>query len=248
MKKIIAANWKMNKTREQAHLFFKELAEKTLRTKDRDIVFFVPFTDIAIARESADEIGFTVGAQNFYPAQNGAFTGEVSAEMLYEIGCKAILAGHSERRAIFGETNEFINQKVKTALENSLFVLLCIGETLEERNADKTLKVLATQLEKGLADIKLSGKSGNNLFAVAYEPVWAIGTGKSATLEQISETHAFIKKHLENLYPDTFIPVLYGGSVNEKNAREVLALTNIDGVLVGGASLNADKFTAIINA
>ena len=236
----------MNKTREQTHQFFQQFAEKNLDPK-KDVVFCVPFTNLGIAREYADEQGFTVGAQNFHPAKSGAYTGEISAEMLTEIGAKVVLIGHSERRALFGETDQFINQKVKAALDNSLYVVLCIGETLDQREGNKTKKVLASQLEKGLADIILPQSDWYQL-VVAYEPVWAIGTGKVATLEQIEETHKFVKNQLNKLYPDITIPVLYGGSANEKNAAEILAVPGVDGVLVGGASLDPDKFAAIINS
>jgi len=260
MKKVIAANWKMNKTREQAHQFFQEFAEKNLETTtklqgsratrevlQKDVVFCVPFTALGIAREYADEKGFTVGAQNFHPAKSGAYTGEISAEMLIEVGAKVVLIGHSERRALFGETDDFINQKVKAALNNGLYVILCIGETLDEREGNKTEKVLAAQLQKALDGVELS-QAEQYILVVAYEPVWAIGTGKVATLEQIEATHKFVKKQLKKLYPDVTIPVLYGGSANEKNAAEILAVKGVDGVLVGGAALDAGKFAAIINS
>ena len=236
----------MNKTREQAHQFFQEFAEKNLDPK-KDVVFCTPFTALGIAREYADEKGFTVGAQNFHPAKSGAYTGEISAEMLSEIGVKVVLIGHSERRALFGETDEFVNQKVKAALDNGLYALLCIGETLEQRESGETNTVLTAQLEKGLEGIELP-KSDWYQLVVAYEPVWAIGTGKVATLEQIEQTHAHVHKELKRLYPDVTTPVLYGGSANEKNAAEILAVKGVDGVLVGGAALDPDKFAAIINS
>ena len=234
----------MNKTRQQTHEFFQAFGEKNLK-KNREVVFCVPFTDMAIAREYADELGFTVGAQNFYPAKNGAFTGEISAEMLSEIGTKVVLVGHSERRAIFGETDAFINQKTSYGLENGLTVCLCIGETLEERENGTTNAVLKNQLDIALKDIEVKTEG---TLVVAYEPVWAIGTGKVATLEQIAETHKFVRETLDTMYPDTKIAILYGGSANEKNATEILSIENVDGVLVGGASLDADKFAQVINA
>ncbi|MDR0462062.1 MAG: triose-phosphate isomerase [Christensenellaceae bacterium] len=234
MKKLIVANWKMNKTREETHNFFKAFAEKNLKS-DREVVFCPPFTNLAIAREYADEGGFEVGAQNFYPAAGGTNrTGEISANMLDEIGVRWVLLGHSECREIFGETVELVTQKVDTALENKLLPILCVGETLTEMEGKKTESVLKKQLASFKKD------SG---IVVAYEPVWAIGTGKTATTAQIIEVHTYIKSIVGK---DT--PVLYGGSVNDKNATEILTAKGVDGVLVGGASLDPDKFTAIINA
>ena len=245
-RKLIMANWKMNKTREEAHNFFQQFQAKNLK-QNRDVVICPPFTSLAIAREYADEGGFTVGAQNFHPEPNGAFTGEISAAMLNEIGVRVVLAGHSERRTIFNETDTMVNKKVLTALKNDLYVCLCIGETLTERESNKTNSILSKQLEIGLGGVELPIQD-TYLLSVAYEPVWAIGTGKVATLDQIKETHKFIKSELEKMYPGVLVPVLYGGSVNEKNASEILAIHGVDGVLVGGASLDPDKFAAIINA
>jgi len=240
--KIIAANWKMNKTREDAHRFFGELAEKMKLqhrgqiSNDKNVIICVPFTAIGIAREYADELGFTVGAQNFHPAKNGAYTGEISAEMLCEIGTRAVLVGHSERRTLFGETDDFVAQKVTGALTNGLTPILCVGE----KDGEKLEAVLSKQL-----------KSYQKGAIIAYEPVWAIGTGKVATIAQIEQAHALIKKlvaesNAGGLNPPEPPAVLYGGSVNEKNAAEILAAKNVDGVLVGGASLDADKFMTII--
>jgi len=234
--KIIAGNWKMNKTREQAHDFFKALGEKHLRDNHR-VIICPPFTAIAIAREYADNMGFTVGAQDFYmPVKNGAMTGEISTEMLMEIGVKTVLVGHSERRAHSNETDQLISQKVKHAIEVGLMPILCIGETLEEREGGKMKQVLRDQLVSAL-------HYPHDKFIIAYEPVWAIGTGKTADAKTIDEAHKFIKSVIGE-----DVAVLYGGSVNEKNAQEILGIKSVDGVLVGGASLDADKFSAIINA
>lgn len=237
----------MNKTREETHQFFRDFTEKRVDTSKRDVVFCVPFTALGIAREYADELGLTIGAQNFHPAKSGAYTGEISAGMLCEIGTRVVLVGHSERRALFGETDSFVNEKVKAAFANGLYVILCIGETLAEREGNRTDEVLARQLKAGLDGVELSAE-GEYKLVVAYEPVWAIGTGKVATLEQIAETHKFIKSQIKKLYPKVTVPVLYGGSANEKNAKDILAVKGVDGVLVGGASLDVDKFATMINA
>ena len=247
MKQFIAANWKMNKTREETHQFFRDFTEKKVDTTKRDVVFHVPFTSLGIAREYTDELGLTVGAQNFHPAKNGAYTGEISAAMLVEIGAHVVLVGHSERRALFGETDKFVNEKIKAALASNLWVTFCIGESLAQREKNETEKVLADQLKKGMDGVELPTE-GEYKLVVAYEPVWAIGTGKVATSEQIAQTHKFIKAQLKKMYPGVTIPVLYGGSANEKNAKEILSIKGVDGVLVGGASLDVDKFAAIINA
>jgi triosephosphate isomerase len=224
----------MNKTREETHNFFKAFAEKNLKS-NREVVFCPPFTSLAIAREYADEGGFTIGAQNFYPATGGTNrTGEISLAMIDDIGCRWVLVGHSERREVFKESVELVTQKTNAALDAKLTPILCIGETLAEMEGGKTQTVLKSQLASFTPDRGI---------VVAYEPVWAIGTGKTATADQIAKIHAFIKTIVGK---DT--PVLYGGSVNDKNANEILNTKNVDGVLVGGASLDPDKFTAIINA
>jgi len=234
MRKIIAGNWKMNKTREQATEFFKMLKEKTLR-KNYDVIICPPFTAISIAREFADEFGFTIGAQNFcLGAKSGAMTGEISTEMLVELGVHHVIVGHSERRAHFGETDQTIAQKVTEAVKSGITPILCVGETLEQREKGEMKDVLRKQLISGYNVPKI---------VVAYEPVWAIGTGKTATVAQIAETHAFIKTIIGK-----DIPLLYGGSVNDSNAKEILALKDVDGVLIGGASLDPDKFCTIINS
>lgn len=195
-------------------------------------MFCPPFTSLAIAREYADEGGFAVGAQNFYPGAVTARTGEISASMLCEIGARFVLIGHSERREFFHETDELVATKVDEAIKAGLMPILCVGETLKENEAGKTNEVLKKQL-----------KSFRDGIVVAYEPVWAIGTGKTATVAQIAETHKFIKSIVGK---DTI--VLYGGSANEKNAAEILATKGVDGVLVGGASLDPDKFAVVINS
>ena len=232
MKKIIAANWKMNKTNKEAKKFFAEFAPKK---NDNQVIFCVPFTNLAAVARIGKEKNFLTGAQNFHPAKNGAFTGEVSLDMVAETGARVVIVGHSERRTLFGEKDEFINEKIKAALSAGFKVIFCIGETLEQREKGKTNEILKNQISKGLKDID----AFNNLI-IAYEPVWAIGTGLVATPQQIKETHAYIKSVVN-------VPLLYGGSANEKNCAEIFAIPNVDGALVGGASLVAEKFVAMVN-
>jgi len=225
-KKIIAANWKMNKTNKEAKKFFKEFNPKT----KNDIMFFVPFTMLSTVKKE----GYMTGAQNFYHAKNGAFTGEISLEMIAETGACSVLVGHSERRTLFRETDEMCNLKIKAALERGYCVVYCIGETLAEREGNKTEAVLKKQIQKGLKDVTV-----HNHLIIAYEPVWAIGTGLTATVEQIRDTHAYIKTLVD-------VPLLYGGSANEKNCKEIFSIPNVDGALVGGASLDPVKFSQMV--
>ncbi len=189
-----------------------------------------------------------LGAQNLYAADDGAYTGEVNAGMLTDVGCRYVILGHSERRALMGETNEQVCKKLHAALAGNLIPIVCVGETLEEREAGNTEKVVETQIRgslEGLDEVRAAG------IVVAYEPVWAIGTGKTATPEQAEEVHAFIRKLLGELFTDDVaaqIRIQYGGSVKPGNAKELLGQPNIDGALVGGASLKVDDFIGIINA
>jgi triosephosphate isomerase len=220
--KIIVANWKMNKTNAEVKEFFGKFPKRT----NNQVIFFAPFTAFA----SVIKAGFTAGAQNFHPAKNGAFTGEISLDMLAEAGVKVVLAGHSERRTQFNETDEFLYEKVKVALSSDFKVILCIGETRDEREKGKTEPVLKRQLE---------GISPHKNLIIAYEPVWAIGTGTTPSNEQIKQIHANIKSVVN-------VPLLYGGSANEKNFNEILSIPNVDGVLVGIASLTAEKFSLMV--
>ena len=226
----------MNKTFDEVVDFFERFND-LVKDSQNDIIICPPSTLIGVADEFAHE-DIALGAQNLHPAKSGAYTGEISATMISDVGADYVLIGHSERRAQFGETDEFLNEKVKAALAAELTPIFCIGETLAEREGNKTEAILAQQIKKGLVGVK-------EPLVVAYEPVWAIGTGKVATLEQIKEAHAFVNKTLKTLGLD--VPVLYGGSVNEKNAAEIMAIENVDGVLVGGASLDAEKFATIAN-
>lgn len=229
----------MNKTNAETRAFFEEFS-KTFNDLDYSKVIICPsFTSLVTASEYCSKLGITLGAQNMHDAGSGAHTGEVSAGQLKDLGVKTVLIGHSERRAT-GEENDFINRKVKSAITSGLTPIFCIGEPLSVREEGATENLLTWQITTGLKDIK---DAKNNLI-VAYEPVWAIGTGKVATLDQIRETHAFIKKTL-NSHLGHDVPLLYGGSVTDINAQEILSIPNVDGVLVGGAALDPQKFAKI---
>ena len=250
MSKIIAANWKMNKLRSEATETAKQLATEITGgrvPKDRTIMVFPPFLSLAGVAEVFKAAPRTfVGAQNFYPKESGAFTGEISLGMIRDCGANWVLVGHSERRHVLGESDELIAEKTRFALEQKFGVMLCIGETLEEREGGKLTEVFSRQLETALAPVRAFGE--DVLFkslAIAYEPVWAIGTGKVAGEAEVSEAHALVKKLLGDLRS---LPVLYGGSVKADNASRLLSLDNVDGLLVGGASLAAESFLKIINA
>ncbi len=250
-KKLMAANWKMFKTRSEA-----EKTAQTLLSKiegkvpaDREVLIAAPFT----ALSSVDSVlgsqdWFHLSGENMYPAKEGAFTGEISADMLKDCGCGFCLAGHSERRHIMGESDEFVGEKVTFGLANDLSMILCVGETIEERKAGNVQQVIDTQLEKGLAGVEADIVPDR--IVIAYEPVWAIGTGEVAGPEEIKEAHLFVRKKLENIFPDKFndIKILYGGSVKPGNCAEIIALDNVDGVLVGGASLDGESFSQIVLA
>lgn len=242
MKKyIIAGNWKMNMTASET----KKLTEELNSAKvcgQQTVIICPPYTSLATANDLLAGSAIRLGAQNCHFAPKGAFTGEISIPMLKECGCEYVIIGHSERRQLFGESNAFINQKLMALLEGELSPILCIGETLDERQNGKTKAVLETQLAQCLKDVA-EAKS----IIIAYEPVWAIGTGISASTEQITETHSFIHSWLKNKFSNVVVPILYGGSVNDKNAGEILAIPHVDGALIGGASLVAEKFASIIS-
>lgn len=254
MKKIIAANWKMHKTVSEARetsVTLKEMLKgKTL--EDRSIVVFPAFISLPIVSEAfaGTEI-FEVGGQNFYPADSGAFTGEISLPMLQDAGAKWIMIGHSERRHVLGESDAFIAQKTACALENGWKVMFCIGETLVEREAGQLQSVLQRQLETALNPLsgEVKAKLVGNL-AIAYEPVWAIGTGKVAGPEEVLDAHKNVRQCLASLLPNLAekLPILYGGSVKPDNASGLLLLDNVNGLLVGGASLEAQSFQKICEA
>lgn len=245
---IIAGNWKMNKTVAETKATLSELKELTKGLEGVEIVIGAPFTALESAVKTVEGSNIEIAAQNMYPKDSGAFTGEVSPVMLKEIGVKYVILGHSERREYFNESNAFINEKVKSALAHDLVPILCIGEKLEERESGKTAEVNEKQVKEGMAG--LTAEEAVKV-VVAYEPVWAIGTGKTATPEMAEETHKEIRGVLVEMFgaeAANEITIQYGGSMNAKNAAELLAMENIDGGLVGGASLEASTFIEVIKA
>ena len=248
MKTIIAANWNRNETRAQGEALARSVAEGIASLPDdRKVVIFPPATALDIVT-GASMGRFETGIQNFYPAENGAFTGEISPAMVHDCGGQWALCGHSERRHIFNEPDELISRKVNFALAHDLKVMLCVGETLEERESGHLNAVLMRQLTSALSG--QSSETAVSSIAIAYEPVWAIGTGKTAGPAEIKEAHELIRGDLRTMFASacTELPILYGGSVKPSNAHEILGLDNVDGVLVGGASLEAKSFLAIINS
>ena len=247
-KKLIAGNWKMNKTASEGVSLAQDLVGEVGKIVDVDIVVCPPFTALESVGKAIDGSNVKLGAQNMHPENSGAFTGEVSAPMLRAFFATHVILGHSERRQYFGETDAFINKKVIAALKNQLRPILCVGETLAEREAGSTLKVVQTQLEAGLEGVS---KDLATSVVIAYEPVWAIGTGKVATTEQAQEVHAFIRTLLTKLFGEQIaqkVRILYGGSMKPANAPELLAQKDIDGGLIGGASLEARSFVDLVKA
>ncbi|HEY4283839.1 MAG TPA: triose-phosphate isomerase [Chthoniobacterales bacterium] len=248
-KKIIAANWKMNMTQAEAAEFVRSLLLDVGDIREVDVVIIPPFTAIAKVMEALGKAqNIKVGAQNMHWERSGAFTGEISAAMLRDLFVRYVILGHSERRTLFGETDEIVNKKVRAAHEATLKPIVCVGETLEQRDAGKVEDVLSRQLRGSLAD--LSAKELQET-VIAYEPVWAIGTGRNATPDQAQQAHAFIRKTLAEISDEATaekMRIQYGGSVKPSNARELMSQQDIDGALVGGASLEARSFAEIINA
>lgn len=248
-KKIIAANWKMNMTSAEAASFLEDLELELKNVDGVEVVIIPPFTAIPKVSEILSEnSGIVLGAQNMWHEASGAFTGEISAGMLREFFTRYVVLGHSERRTIFGETDELVNKKVKAALAASLRPILCIGETLAERDGGTHHAVLSKQLKGSLAGLDAEAMLDTVL---AYEPVWAIGTGRTATPEQAQEAHSFIRKTLAGMFDEATaakVRIQYGGSVKPDNAKELLHQPDIDGALVGGASLEPRGFAKIIKA
>ena len=242
----IAANWKMHKTGTEARELIAQVAEGAAEAGP-EVVVCPPFTALAAAVEAAHGTPVRIGAQNMHQEPHGAFTGEVSAGMLLDLGVEIVVLGHSERRALFGETDELLERKVPAALNAGLEPVLCVGETEEERNSDATERVLTAQIEADLADVSDADLAR---VVVAYEPVWAIGTGNTATSEQAQEACALIRGLLAKRDADAAagVRILYGGSVKPGNAEELLSQEDIDGALVGGAGLDPDDFLAIVRA
>lgn len=245
-KKIIAGNWKMNYTISETENFLGEIKDK-INTDEVDVVICPNFVSLYMASNVLDGTKIHLGAQNVFYEEKGAYTGETSAPMLVSAFVDYCIVGHSERRAIFNETNEIVNKKAKILLENSIKPIVCVGETLEQRESGKLFDFVSSQIKESLKDI--DEKSMCNNIVIAYEPIWAIGTGKSATKEEAEEMCKFIREEIESIYSKKVadkVRILYGGSVNAKNASEILNCENIDGALVGGASLKND-FVAIVN-
>jgi triosephosphate isomerase len=243
---MLAGNWKMHTTRAEAIALIDGIKEAAASARDRDVVIAPPFTGLETAARTIAGTSITLAAQDVHAESKGAFTGEVAGEMLKDVGCSFVIIGHSERRQYFNETNELVRAKVGAALRADLKGIVCIGETLREREADNTIPVIERQVREGLAG--LSREAVRNL-VLAYEPVWAIGTGKTATPEQAEEVHAAIRALLREFAGDNgadAIRILYGGSVKADNIDALMAQPNIDGALVGGASLEAAAFSRII--
>jgi triosephosphate isomerase len=245
-KPIIAGNWKMHKTIAEAVEFVNEIKGKVNNT-DVEAVICAPFTLLKDLKEATKGTPIKIGAQNMHYADNGAFTGEISAPMLKELDIDYVVLGHSERRQYFNETNETVNKKVLKALEAGIDPILCIGETLEEREADKTKDVCKVQTEKALENVTAEDMKK---VVIAYEPIWAIGTGKTATAEQANDVIAYVREVVKGLYGEEIseeVRIQYGGSVKPSNVSEIMNQTDIDGALVGGASLQPADFTELVN-
>lgn len=245
---VIAGNWKMNMTPAETTDFMKALAPKVADVKEAKVVLCVPFVDIAAAVEATKGTNIEIGAENVHMEEKGAYTGEISGKMLASCGVKYVIVGHSERRQYFGETDATVNGRAKAGLANGLKAIVCVGETLTEREQGVTFETVARQTK--IALLGISAEDMKNII-IAYEPVWAIGTGKTATAEQAEEVCAYIRSVVASLYGAEVAEattVQYGGSMNAKNAAELLAMENIDGGLIGGASLKPDDFTVIVKA
>ena len=248
-KKIVAANWKMNMMQAESARFVESLLLEIGDMADVEVVIVPPFTAIAKVMEALGNAqNIKVGAQNMHWERSGAFTGEISAALLRDLFVHYVVLGHSERRRLFGETDEIVNCKVRAAHEASLRPIVCVGETLKQRDRGNVDKILSIQLRGSLAGL---GPKELQETVIAYEPVWAIGTGRNATPEQAQEAHAFIRRTLRDMADDTTaerVRIQYGGSVKPENARELMSQPDIDGALVGGASLDPRSFAQIVNA
>lgn len=245
-KPVVAANWKMYKTVSEAKEFVTKFLPKVSNVSDREIIIGAPFTVLHLCGDLLRDSNVKLSAQNMYTEEKGAFTGEISPVMLKDVGCSYVILGHSERRKYFNETDEFVNKKVLVALKYGLVPIVCIGETLEERESGKTLKVIEKQVKCSLAGLS---DSDAERIIVAYEPVWAIGTGKNATPQQAQEVHEFIRKEYGKMYGLSCadkVRILYGGSIKPENFKEIMSEKDVDGGLVGGASLDVESFYKIV--
>lgn len=245
-KKVIAGNWKMNKTLNESQELVSKIINGLGKANRCDVIICPPFTSLNEVFSLIKDTPVKLGAQNMHYEESGAYTGEISADMLKSVGSEYVILGHSERRVIFSEPDEMINKKIKAAISNELKVIFCIGELLEQREKGITMDVISDQVTKGLNEISSENMSE---IIIAYEPVWAIGTGKTATPHQAQEVHSFIRKLITGKYSADIaegLIIQYGGSVKPDNAGELLAKEDIDGALVGGACLKADSFLGII--
>lgn len=247
-KNIVAGNWKMNNDLVETQELLGHLKMQLVKESNATIMVAPAFTNLYAAFETLKDTPIEVAAQNMHQGKSGAFTGEISASMLKSIGVQTVILGHSERRAIFNESHDIIADKVNAALENEMTVIFCFGEELQDRKSDKHFEVVETQLKESL--FQISEAAWKNVI-LAYEPVWAIGTGETASPEQAQEMHAFIRKTVANKFGENIadeVSILYGGSVKPSNAKEIFANKDVDGGLIGGASLNAVDFLAIANS
>ncbi len=245
-KKIIAGNWKMNMLPNEAIEFIQKL-EPLVTDTNNEVILCVPYTDLFYALLTAQQTNIKIGAQNMHFEEKGAYTGEVSAEMLKSINVEYVIIGHSERRAYFAETDETVNKKLKSALKHELKPIVCVGETLESREAGKTQKIITTQTRLALEGIN---SEDVEKVIIAYEPIWAIGTGKTATAEDAEESIQAIREEIKKIYGQEIskrVIILYGGSVKSSNCKELFTMPDIDGGLVGGASLEPIEFSKIVN-
>ncbi|MFA5156223.1 MAG: triose-phosphate isomerase [Candidatus Omnitrophota bacterium] len=243
---IIAGNWKMYKTMKDGQELAVALRRDLYKIENVDIVICPPYTLLAYLSDAIETSNIALGAQDCYWQEEGAFTGEISCKMLKDAGCEFVIIGHSERRQYFGETNESVNKKIKAALTAGLLPIVCVGETLAEREADRTFDVLTDHVQNGL---KAMTAEEMEKVVIAYEPVWAIGTGKTATPAQAQEVHKFIRELLAKLFGKetaSGVRIQYGGSVKPENIAELMKQPDIDGALVGGASLNIESFSTIV--
>ena len=245
-KKVIAGNWKMNMLPNEAIAFIEKITPEVKHTKN-DVILCVPYTDLFYSLLIAQGTNIKIGAQNMHFEEKGAYTGEVSGQMLAAIGVKYVIIGHSERRQYFAETDDTVNKKVKSALKNNLTPIICVGETLKQKENNKTIEVITNQTKLALDGLNL--KELENII-IAYEPIWAIGTGKTATKEDANNSIKEIRKEIEKIYNQDIAEkttILYGGSVKAQNAKELFEMSDIDGGLIGGASLKPEEFIKIVN-
>ena len=245
---LIAGNWKMNLTLDESVQLVKAISESIGDLEEIDVLVAPPFTSLPVVKQAIGEAQIFLGAQNMYWEPHGAYTGEISGPMLVEAGCSHVILGHSERRTLFKETSEMVDIKVKAAVSLGLIPIICIGETLEERDKDQTFEVIKKQLDESLKNFR-GDKTMPSSTILAYEPVWAIGTGRTATPQQAQQVHHYIRQWIEENFDSktaSLLRILYGGSVKPENAKDLMSRPDIDGALVGGASLKAEQFIPII--